>query len=169
MTLPDRVRSQGRCFIANVPVQTPMHSHSPVDCCSRRILRCPLRRRSHAAITSTQPRTHSNLRQHEPVLGPEPSHRPRTRIIRSAIQGPDQHKPNIAHALIDFAGHWDTCPPGYLSASEIDAGQVPLVLEGTESLSGMLSVRAVGLTFDRLRWANEGEQAGSWAIDSSLY
>lgn len=87
-----------------------------------------------------------------------------TRIIPSAIQGPDEHTPKIARALVDFAMRWGTRPPGYFSSrsSESVAGRPPLSLEGIEKLDGTLFVRVAGLTLDRLGWVNEGEKASSW-------
>ena len=85
-----------------------------------------------------------------------------TRIIPSAIQGPDEHTPKIARALVDFAVRWGTRPPGYFSA-----GQSPLSLEGIEKLDGTLFVRVAGLTLDRLGWVNEGEKACSWDTDGA--
>ena len=92
-----------------------------------------------------------------------------TRIIPSAIQGPDEHMPKIARALVDFAVRWGTRPPGYFSsrARESDAGQSPLSLEGIEKLDGTLFVRVAGLTLDRLGWVNEGENANPWDTDGS--
>jgi hypothetical protein len=92
-----------------------------------------------------------------------------TRIIPSAIQGPDEHTPKIARALVDFAVRWGTRPPGYFSPrlSESDAGVLPPSLEGIEKLDGTLFVRVAGLTLDRLGWVNEGEKASSWDFDGS--
>ncbi len=96
-----------------------------------------------------------------------------TRIIPSALQGPDEHTPKIARALADFARRWGTRPPGYFSPREkSDAGLGQrqrqgrwLPLEGIERLDGTLFVRAAGLTLDRLGWVNEGEEAGCWDRD----
>jgi hypothetical protein len=92
-----------------------------------------------------------------------------TRIIPSAIQGPDGHTSKIARALVDFAMRWGTRPPGYFSsrASESDAGQPPPSLEGIEKLDGTLFVRVAGLTLDKLGWVNEGEKASPWDADGS--
>jgi len=91
-----------------------------------------------------------------------------TRIIPSALHGPDGHMPKIARALANFAMRWGARPPGYFSARESDAGQQPS-LEGIEKLDGTLFVRVAGLTFDRLGWMHEGEKVGSWDKDNYPY
>lgn len=88
-----------------------------------------------------------------------------TRIVPSALQGPDEHTPKIARALADFARRWGMRPPGYFSPREKSDAGLGLPLEGIERLDGTLFVRAAGLTLDRLGWVNEGEEAGCWDMD----
>ena len=62
---------------------------------------------------------------------------------------------------------WGTRAPGYFSSvaagdeenARTGAWLAP-ALEGIEMLDGTLYVRVAGPTFDRLRWVDEGEQAG---------
>ena len=91
------------------------------------------------------------------------------RVIRNAIWFQDEHMPKIARALMDFAVRWGTRAPEYFSAAgkeeeDRKADQAPS-LDGVERLDGTLFVRVAGLTFDRLGWVDEGEEARPWDLD----
>ena len=82
-----------------------------------------------------------------------------TRVIPSAIWGPDEHWPKIVCTLVDFAVRLATRQLRYVSASESEARQALPSLEGVEGLDGMLFVCIARFTFHRLGWVNEGETA----------
>jgi hypothetical protein len=91
------------------------------------------------------------------------------RVIQNAIWFQDEHMPKIARALMDFAVRWGTRAPEYFSAAGKEAkectGVEAVALEGVERLDGTLFVRVAGLTFNRLGWLDEGEEARPWDHD----
>ena len=99
------------------------------------------------------------------------------RVVQSAVRFQDEHMPKIARALMDCAVRWGTRAPGYFSAFTVSGEEEKMrtgarlapALEGIERLDGTLFVRVAGLTFDRLGWTDEGEQAGlgTWTVSRS--
>jgi len=79
--------------------------------------------------------------------------------------------PKVARALMDFAVRWGTRAPEYFTAASAEkertGAQAP-AFEGIERLDGTLFVRVAGLTFDRVGWVDEGENAGQWDMDGIL-
>jgi hypothetical protein len=94
------------------------------------------------------------------------------RIIQNAIWFKDEHMPKIARALMDFAVRWGNRAPGYFSAAGKEenerTGAQAVALEGIDKLDGTLFVRVAGLTFDRLGWVDEGEEARVWDQDGIM-
>lgn len=94
------------------------------------------------------------------------------RIIQNAIWFQDEHMPKIARALMNFTVRWGTRAPAYFSAvgkeEKERTGAQALSLDGVEKLDGTLFVRVAGLTFDRLGWLDEGDEARLWDQDGIM-
>jgi len=93
------------------------------------------------------------------------------RVIQSAIRFQDEHMPKVARALLDFAVRWGTRAPEYFTAASEEkerTGAPASAFEGIEKLDGTLFVRVAGLTFDRVGWVDEGENAGQWERDGMV-